>query len=112
MAKASEVTVEIDAKEVPILDGAVDMAEMGIIPEGMYKNMYYASKDVELAGDVKEAVKDVFYDPQTAGGLLISVKADLAEALAEDMKKNGSLEAKIIGQVVEKKDEDKYIKII
>lgn len=112
MAKASEVVIEIDSKKVPILDGAVDMAEMGIIPEGMYKNMYHASKDVEVVGDINEAVKDVFYDPQTAGGLLVSVRADLAEELAEDMKDNGSIEAKIIGQVIEKKEEDKYIKII
>ena len=60
MAKASEVVIELDSKKVPILDGAVDMAEMGIIPEGMYKNMYYASKDVEVVGEINEAVKDVF----------------------------------------------------
>lgn len=109
MAKASEVSIEIDSKEVPILDGALEMANMGIIPAGMYRNKQYISKDVELIG-IDVAMEDILYDPQTSGGLLISVKSELAEALVEDMKKNGSIEAKIIGEVRSKGD--KYIKVV
>lgn len=109
MAKASEVSIEIDSKEVPILDGALDMANMGIIPAGMYRNKQYISKDVELE-NIDVAMEDVLYDPQTSGGLLVSVKEELAEALVNDMKKNGSIEAKIIGCVKDKGD--KYIKVI
>lgn len=112
MAKASDVTIKIDSKEVPIIEGTLEMAEMGIIPAGMYKNMNHASKDVDLVEDVKESIKDALYDPQTAGGLLISVKADIADKVAEDMLKNGAIEAKIIGEVLEKAPEDKFIKII
>jgi selenide,water dikinase len=110
MAKGSEVTIEIDSKNVPILDGAVEMAEMGIIPEGMYRNMYFAEKDIEVVGGVSQSLTDVFHDPQSSGGLLVSVRADLAEMMADDMKKNGSMEAKIVGRVVEKGE--KYIRII
>ena len=48
MAKASEVSIEIESKHVPIIEGAIEMAQMGIIPAGMYKNMHYVSKDVEV----------------------------------------------------------------
>ncbi len=109
MAKASDVSIEINSKEVPILEGAVDMAKMGIIPAGMYRNKEYVGKDVELQ-NIEIEIEDVLYDPQTSGGLLVSVNSDLAEMLVEDMKKNGSIEAKIIGEV--KSRGDKYIKVI
>jgi len=54
--------------------------------------------------NIEEAMEDILYDPQTSGGLLISVNSDLADKLVEDMKKNGSIEAKIIGAVVDKKE--------
>lgn len=109
MAKASNVSIEIDSKEVPILKGAIDMAKMGIIPAGMYRNKDYIIKNVNL-NNIDNALEDILYDPQTSGGLLISVKPELADILIKDMKKNGSIEAKIIGQVKEK--EDKYINVI
>ena len=89
MAKASNVSIEINSKDVPILDGAIDMANMGIIPAGMYRNKEYISKDVNII-DVDAAIEDILYDPQTSGGLLISVKEELADKLVEDMKLNGS----------------------
>lgn len=109
MAKASDVTIEIDSKEIPILEGAIEMANMGIIPAGMYRNKQYISEDVELV-NIDAAIEDILYDPQTSGGLLVSVNEEFAQMLVEDMKKNGSIEAKIIGSVKEKKD--KYIKVI
>lgn len=109
VAKASNVSIEIDSKEVPILEGAVDMAQMGIIPAGMYRNKEYVGKDVQMK-DIETLVEDILYDPQTSGGLLVSVNPDLADMLVEDMKKNGSIEAKIIGEV--KSRGDKYITVI
>lgn len=109
MAKASEVSIHINSEEVPILDEAVDMAKMGIIPAGMYRNKQYIEKDVDMQ-DVDIAVRDILYDPQTSGGLLVSVKAEYAEELVKDMKLNGSIEAKIIGYV--KPKDEKYITVI
>ena len=106
MAKASNVSIEINSKDLPILDGAIDMANMGIIPAGMYRNKQYIECDVDMI-DVDEAIRDILYDPQTSGGLLVSVQREYAEQLIIDMKNNGSIEAKIIGYVTSK--EDKYI---
>lgn len=109
MAKASEVSLEIHALEVPILDEAIEMAKMGIIPAGMYRNKQYISKDVEVK-NIDVALEDILYDPQTSGGLLISVSSNLAEELIENIKLNGGIEAKIIGTVKEKNN--KYITVI
>jgi selenide, water dikinase len=108
MAKASNVSIELNSKDIPIIDGAIDFAKMGIIPAGMYKNRNYISKDVNSEG-IDEALEDVLYDPQTSGGLLVSVPSEYADELIKDMMKNGSIEAKIIGEV--KNKEDKYIKV-
>lgn len=109
MAKASNVSIEIHSKEIPILDGAIEMANMGIIPAGMYRNKEYISKHVNI-NNVDTAIEDILYDPQTSGGLLVSVREELAEMLIEDMKLNGSIEAKIVGSVIAKGD--KYIQVI
>lgn len=109
MAKASDVSIEIDSKEVPILDGAIEMAKMGIIPAGMYRNKEYISKDVDIK-NIETEIEDILYDPQTSGGLLVSVKSELAQELVKDMKKNGSIEAKIIGTVKQKCE--RYITVI
>lgn len=109
MAKASEVSIEIDSRKVPILEGAIEMAQIGIIPAGMYRNKEYISKNVDIK-NIKTELEDILYDPQTSGGLLVSVKSELAEELVKDMKKNGSVEAKIIGTVKQKCE--KYITVI
>jgi selenide,water dikinase len=110
MAKGSDVTIEIFSDEVPIIEGALDMARMGIIPQGMYKNMYFAKEDVISEENIEQAVIDVLHDPQTSGGLLVSVSSDIAGEVIEDMLSNGALEAKIVGQVVEKQEKFIHIK--
>lgn len=109
MAKGSDVSILINASKVPVMDGAIDFAKMGIIPEGAYKNMGYAGEDVEISDKVDQAISDILYDPQTSGGLLVSVPKDYAEDLANDMLKNGAMVAEIIGEVVEKRDKCIYI---
>lgn len=108
MAKASDVCIEINSNEVPIINSTIDFAKMGIIPEGMYKNMSYMSDDVESEG-IEQHIMDILYDPQTSGGLLVSVEKEKADELINKMIENGSIEAKIIGNVVKK--EGKHIKV-
>ena len=113
MAKASDVTIKVEADRVPIIEGAVEMAEMGIIPAGAYSNMGYIQDDVQInEDDVKEAVSDCLYDPQTSGGLLVSVSADQAEELVEHMLSNGSIAAEIIGEVKEKYENGKFVHVV
>ena len=85
VAKASGVTIKLDSKKIPMLKGVVEFAKMGIIPEGAYKNMGYAQDDSYIDPSVPEAISDVLHDPQTSGGLLVSVPADIAEEVAADM---------------------------
>lgn len=73
MASGSSKTIEIFSDCIPIIDGALDYAKMGIIPEGMYNNFDYLKDKFTLASDINQELQDVLLDPQTSGGLLISL---------------------------------------
>lgn len=77
MALASGVTLEIAAEQVQFLPGAVEYARQGAIPGGLKNNREFASCIVEGASDFD----DLLYDPQTSGGLLISIAERDAAAL-------------------------------
>ena len=99
MAQGSDTQIKIYTDNIDVIDGAFEFAQMGILPEGMYRNRTYAEPFVD-AGDVPLYIQDVLYDPQTSGGLLISVAADDAEKLLSDLKEC-TLSAYIIGEVEE-----------
>jgi selenide,water dikinase len=83
MALGSNVTLEIEAASVPLLPGAMDAALAGAIPGGLRNNCEFASGDVESEGSLDPALLDLLYDPQTSGGLLISLPEKDAALLIE-----------------------------
>lgn len=76
MALASGVTLEIEAAAVPLLAGALEFAKRGCIPGGLKNNRAFASCSAEAAPSVSEDLLNLLYDPQTAGGLLVSLPED------------------------------------
>jgi selenide,water dikinase len=81
MAMASGVTLEIEVDRVRFLPGALDYARLGAIPAGLKNNREYASCAVETERGIPTEVEDLLYDPQTSGGLLISLPEPDAVAL-------------------------------
>lgn len=106
MAEGSEVSIKIDHKKVPMINKAVEYAEMGLIPAGAYNNKKYIEEDVKINEDIPAAIEDVLYDPQTSGGLLISIEKDKADDLMKALENSTSKYA-IIGEVEPKGD--KYL---
>ena len=80
MAVASGVTLEIAVDRLQFLAGALDYARLGAVPGGLKNNREFASAVVAIERDVPREVEDLLYDPQTAGGLLISLPAADAAA--------------------------------
>jgi selenide,water dikinase len=95
MALASGVTLEIDSHLVQFLSGAVEYARAGAIPGGLKNNREFVSTCVEGAS----AFDDLLYDPQTSGGLLISLPEGYA---ARYMRKLPA--AYRIGRVLERQE--------
>jgi len=98
MACASKVTIEIDAEAVPLLDGALEMAAAGLLTSGDKTNREYVGADVFIDGSVDENLVKLLFDPQTAGGMLISIPQSEAEPLLGRLHDNYP-NARIIGRV-------------
>ena len=104
MASASEVTFELNVKDIAYMEEAVAYAKMGLIPAGAYKNRGYSVGKVDT-GAVEEHYLDLLYDPQTSGGLLISVSPDdLPEMLRSFDRAGMDTRVSVIGRVAEKSD--------
>ncbi len=113
MATASQVCLNLDVRKIPYFEDAKEYAKMGLIPAGAYKNRGHSGRYVDV-GDTPEYYVDLLYDPQTSGGLLISVASEQADAVMEDFEKKG-LDTKVamIGEVLEKDQEDNtFIRLV
>lgn len=100
MIEGTEVGMVIHATAVPFLAEAKGLAEIGIIPGGMYRNRDFRLHMVDLEPGVPEVLSVIMFDPQTSGGLLMSLAADEADALLAAMHAEGLTDAAIIGEVV------------
>jgi selenide,water dikinase len=99
MACASKVTIEIDERAVPLLDGALELASQGMLTSGDKTNREYVGADIEIADAVDQSVIKLLFDPQTAGGMLISIAADKSEALVRQLNEHYP-HAAVIGSVL------------
>jgi selenide, water dikinase len=100
MVSGAAVGVRIDARQVPMMPEALEFAAMGLIPAGAYANRTHRDQMVQMAPDVDRAVTDVLYDPQTSGGLLISVHPSDTDAMVKALHDEGVRAAQVIGEVV------------
>lgn len=100
MARASGRRLHIFSGEVALLDGVMDMASQGIVPGGAYRNREYLSGSTIILPGVGQALSDILFDPQTSGGLLISLPPAQARRLLEDVQPHCP-QARIIGMVEE-----------
>ena len=100
LALGSGVTIEIVVEAVPLIGGALDAVHLGAIPAGLLANRDFAecvSADAP-GSQIADDLRSLLYDPQTAGGLLISVAPDHADALVVSLRGAG-LNAARIGSV-------------
>ena len=101
VAEGSDVTIELNSKDIPLVNGVEEFAKMGLIPAGSYANKTFIGDKVIFDENIKEEMKDILYDPQTSGGLLISVRADMLDLLMKELEGNVT-EYAVIGEVIEK----------
>ncbi|MFM9904473.1 MAG: selenide, water dikinase SelD [Pyrinomonadaceae bacterium] len=94
MAKASGITLSIDSKQVPLLPDVLELISQGMLTRGDKNNRTYVGETVRIGKGVSREMQSALFDPQTAGGLLIS----MPEAVAADFMEQVA-DAKIIGSV-------------
>jgi selenide,water dikinase len=102
LAHNSKVGIKIYSASIPYFPEAEEFALKGLLPGGLHRNREFYSKTVEFVETVPQSMQDISYDPQTSGGLLISLALDAAEKLLDKLHKAGVKEAAIVGEVVAK----------
>ena len=85
MAQGGDVEIELHVDQIDFIPEALELARIGILPEGMYRNRTFAEAGVD-AGETELCKQDLLYDPQTAGGLLMAVDPADADALLEELE--------------------------
>lgn len=96
MARASHVSIRLRSKSVPVLGGAHEFAEGGVVPGGSWDNLRYFSEWVTFSDDVSETERLILCDAMTSGGLAIAVCEAKAGALLDSLKSKG-VSAALIG---------------
>jgi selenide,water dikinase len=100
LAKASKVTILIEPSAVPVLDGALELAAAGMLTSADKTNREYVGKDIEIDEALDKNLVKLLFDPQTAGGMLISAPNARAANLLARLRENYP-QAEIIGRVGE-----------
>lgn len=109
MAEGSGVTIHLYARQLPLMDSALELARDGIIPGGAYSNRRYVAESYAKDDSVPRELEDVAFDPQTSGGLLYALEPEAAAEFTDRLKQAG-LTGAVVGEVVER--EDKAIRLL
>ncbi len=112
MAKASNAVFRFSVNELPLLDGAEQAAGENYLTRGDKSNREYTEAAVINTGVINKIKEHLLYDPQTSGGLLISVTEENAGKLLSELIDGGDIYSKIVGSVEEASDEIKAGTII
>jgi selenide,water dikinase len=99
MASASRVTFVIEAAAVPLLPGVVDLARRNRTG-GAKSNRAHFGEHVARSAHVDETVIDIMYDPQTSGGLLVSLDPSVADGIIDALGRAG-VPVQRVGRVVD-----------
>ncbi len=99
MALGSGASIHLYSTRIPLLEGALECVRAGYVPGGLKANREFAECMVGYEGDIPEEIKTILFDPQTAGGLFLSVAHEDAAALLEALK-GARVPAVEIGEVV------------
>lgn len=109
MACASNVTIEINSASVPLINGALELATGGMLTGADKTNREYVGADVSIDDRLEPNLMKLFYDPQTAGGLLLAIPEEKADELLAELRRN-YLRAEVIGQVSARGDKAIVVK--
>ena len=104
MARASNVTIEISIKNVPLLEGAYRLVDEGCLPGASFRNLDYVEKDLFTGPDIDYNLKMLSLDAQTSGGILMSVNESISGELLEQLVAGGCPDSAIIGKVIKRGD--------
>jgi selenide,water dikinase len=109
MVSGSGNGMRIDAQRIPVIAEALELANMGFIPAGAYKNRDFRQKMILLADKVSRKIVDILFDPQTSGGLLVAVARHQADDFMAALVEAGMTHTAVVGDVLDVSDEKIWV---
>ncbi len=110
MAEGSGTTLVFNSNNIPYIKQAESLAGMGLVPKGAYSNKGFIGDAVKFDKSVPQEIRDIMFDPQTSGGLLLSVKKDKADLMIKELEQTPNRCA-IIGEVKEEREQSIIVKL-
>ncbi len=110
MVCGSGAGVRLFAEQIPVIPEALEFAAMGLVPAGAHKNKEFREAGISFSPNVQATLQDVLFDPQTSGGLLISVHKDQAEGLVQALQEAKIESAALIGEIPD--DSPEHIEVL
>jgi selenide, water dikinase len=101
ICRGSRLAAKIDWASVPLLSGAAELAVAGVTTGAAGRNWASYSQSVQLGADLTDWQRILLCDPQTSGGLLISVAPQSADAIVQRLRAAGFQYASVIGSLRE-----------
>jgi len=101
LAKASKVTLRIEAAHVPMLPGALDLVRQKMLTRGDRTNREYVGENLLVEVDIEKEIMSLLFDPQTAGGMLIAIPEAKSETMLAKLRETYP-DASIIGRAIER----------
>ncbi len=101
MAEGADVEIQVDTKRIPVMEGVHDLAREGVVPGGAYRNLGAYGDSIAFEGDLDPDFELIYTDPQTSGGLLVSVAPEAVDGIMEELTGLGFGDIAVIGEVRE-----------
>ncbi len=108
MARASDASLEIDARSLPVMGKALDYASDGLVPGGSINNKLFCACKTRFAGEKDDDLENLVFDTQTSGGLLLAVPRDRLGEVRDYLLAGGDLACEV-GRVVERREAPLYL---
>jgi selenide,water dikinase len=109
MAKASNVSMEINLSRIPLIGDTYRLVDEGCIPGASFRNLEFIENDSHLTMNLNYNLKMIAMDAQTSGGLLMSVPSEVSENVLSELHNAGLSRSAIIGKVTEKREKYLYL---
>ena len=109
LIQEGETGIEFDFNSIPFFTGVLELSQKEVYPGGLGRNRDFYSPNVEFKGRIPQYKRNLLFDPQTSGGLLIALPPQKAEILVQSLKKK-KINAVIIGKVIKAADHKIIVK--
>jgi len=109
MAKAGSVSITLNMRQVPLIGETFMLVEEGCIPGAAFGNLEFVEGDTCFGDSLEYNLKMIAMDAQTSGGLLMSVREEIAGEVIAGLQETGLIRAAVVGSVTEKREKYLYL---